>query len=161
MSRFARPERVTFSRVVAVLVAGLTSGAAHPAYGESRCSCLAAHEVEQAVTAADAVFLAHVRDVADEPLDASLNSVGAGRLVRLEVIANWKGGLSGVVVLRTGSSDADCGVAFEPGMTYLVYATDAPPGLHASICSRTRHVRDAVDDLITLGLPSPPVDRRG
>lgn len=49
----------------------------------------------------------------------------------------------------TGNSGAECGFPFEVGRSYLVYAFSNPKSnkLHASICSRTRLLSDASEDL--------------
>jgi len=49
----------------------------------------------------------------------------------------------------SGSGGGDCGYTFKEGERYLVYAgLDQPSGkLYTSICSRTRLLSDAVDDL--------------
>ena len=61
-------------------------------------------------------------------------------------------GLSDVkVTVRTPKGDGACGYPFEVGQSYLVYASPIPGGGYAAgLCSRTRRLANARDDLILL-----------
>src|SRR5918993_1262619 len=60
-------------------------------------------------------------------------------------------GVSGPkVTVRTAQDEAACGYTFEVGESYLVYATPVPGGYATGLCSRTRRLADARDDLIVL-----------
>jgi hypothetical protein len=65
------------------------------------------------------------------------------------VIDAFSGLSRGTVEVTTGSGGGDCGYPFREGGEYLVYATgDAPDGpWSASVCSRTREVSRAAEDL--------------
>lgn len=55
------------------------------------------------------------------------------------------------VTVQTDTSTAACGYPFEVGETYLVYANRVSAGRYsASLCSRTRPLADASDDLVLL-----------
>jgi hypothetical protein len=56
----------------------------------------------------------------------------------------FRGSLGKSAVLTTGGM---CGYAFQVGETYFVYAHQSQGGLTSTICSRTRPLRDAADDL--------------
>ena len=73
--------------------------------------------------------------------------------VTLTLTECWKGGLGATVVVRTGLSDADCGVQFEVGSDWLVYAGGPLDDLGASLCSRTQPLEKAAYDLEQLGNP--------
>ena len=57
---------------------------------------------------------------------------------------------SGIVEVATGSGGGDCGYRFAIGKRYLVYARKWPPsgsGLTTGICSRTRQIEEADEDI--------------
>jgi hypothetical protein len=69
-------------------------------------------------------------------------------LATLDVERTFIGTARGRVQIVTGSGGGDCGYHFDRGRKYLVYAWKAPSGRYAtSICSRTRPVEDADEDL--------------
>ncbi|MGH9905111.1 MAG: SpaA isopeptide-forming pilin-related protein [Pyrinomonadaceae bacterium] len=70
------------------------------------------------------------------------------RLVRFTIDEAFRG-VDGVEVdVMTGFSDADCGYGFRLGGQYLVYADRQEDGrLTTSICTRTRPLSDAKEDL--------------
>jgi hypothetical protein len=56
-----------------------------------------------------------------------------------------------VAAVHTGTGEGDCGVGFEEGETYLIWASKAPGGdWTTSSCSGTEHSRQAVTDIRTL-----------
>jgi hypothetical protein len=50
----------------------------------------------------------------------------------------------------TGNGGGDCGYPFKVGQSYLVYAYEKSNKLHASLCSRTRLLSEASEDLLYL-----------
>jgi hypothetical protein len=72
--------------------------------------------------------------------------------VVLRVERVWKGVGGTTVSVFTASHSASCGYGFKGGRTYLVYAhKDAEGRLSTGICSRTRRLKDAGEDLKELG----------
>jgi hypothetical protein len=69
------------------------------------------------------------------------------RVVTFRVSAAHRGSVGTKVEVRTGGSSASCGFPFEEGERYLVYAHQGAGGLATGICSRTRRLVDAADDL--------------
>ncbi len=70
----------------------------------------------------------------------------------LRVERAWKGVEGATVSVFTASHSATCGYGFKGGRTYLVYAyKDAGGRLSTGICSRTRRLKDAGEDLKELG----------
>jgi hypothetical protein len=64
----------------------------------------------------------------------------------------WKGVGKKTVTVFTSSQSAACGYGFSKGHTYLVYASGNSRGrLSTSICSRTKRLKDAREDLDALG----------
>ena len=71
-----------------------------------------------------------------------------GKEVTFGVEKAWKGVATRHVVLLTGRGGGDCGVEFQTGTDYIVYAW--PPGesgCQTNICTRTREVSYGREDL--------------
>jgi hypothetical protein len=107
------------------------------------CSCAGPGLPCDAAWRADAVFVGHIVSIES-------SSMG-GRLVQLAVVEAFRGFQLSQVTLVTGYGQADCGYPFRMGESYVVYAHRSPTGqLSTSICSRTRPVANAADDLTYL-----------
>jgi hypothetical protein len=75
-----------------------------------------------------------------------------------EVLRVWKGEVSAEVQIYSASQSATCGRAFEAGLPYLVYAYEMPGGvLGDGLCSRTRPIANAAEDLELLGAGHAPL----
>jgi hypothetical protein len=119
------------------------------------CSCLQrspAEAYEQAV----AVFEGHVIDL--QRLEPAAGQQIPELKVRFAVVRSWKGMEQEQVELTTASDSAGCGVPFTKDGDYLVYASASANGLSASLCSRTRAITEATEDLRVLGMGATPVD---
>ena len=113
------------------------------------CSCAGPGAPCEAAWRADVVFVGHV--VSIDRSTTSRHPVLGGRRVELAVVEAFRGLQLSQVSLLTGSGGADCGYPFKMGESYVVYAHRSPDGqLSASICSRTRPVSDATEDLTYL-----------
>jgi hypothetical protein len=76
--------------------------------------------------------------VAAPQSSASSSSVSLQRAIRFRVLRAYRGDVSGMVTVLTGSGDADCGFDFDTGSQYLVYADRVDDNtLRTSICSGT------------------------
>jgi hypothetical protein len=74
-----------------------------------------------------------------------------GRLVQLAVVEAFRAFQLSQVTLVTGYGQVDCGYPFRMGESYVVYAYRSPTGqLSTGICTRTRPVANATDDLTYL-----------
>jgi len=73
--------------------------------------------------------------------------------VRFQVDKQWKGVTTDTVPVVTAADSAACGYPFVTGKTYLVYARklDGEPELQTNLCSRTKPLASAQDDLAALG----------
>lgn len=72
------------------------------------------------------------------------------RTIRLQVNSVFSGVATGQgsIEIATGMGGGDCGYPFEAGVEYVVYAYKAAEGeLGTSICSRTRKLEQAAEDL--------------
>jgi len=65
------------------------------------------------------------------------------------VSESWKGVETKMVTVRTRPG-VDCGYKFIVGSQYLVYAYPGPDGWETNVCTRTRELADAGDDLLFL-----------
>jgi hypothetical protein len=97
------------------------------------------------------VALAPTEDALETLLDQAMGWAFARR-VRLRVQETFAGDLSDRVELFTGMGGGDCGIPFEIGRTYLVFAhQDRQQGRWLSgICSGTSELRYAEQDARTL-----------
>lgn len=104
------------------------------------CSCSGfSLPCDNAIWRADAVFVGRVESILPE---------GTERRVELGGIEVFRGPQAAQLTVATGYSGGDCGYPFRVGESYLVYAAREPDGrLHTSICSRTRLVGEATDDI--------------
>jgi hypothetical protein len=71
--------------------------------------------------------------------------------VTFEVSRVWKGPKDPTVVAETVLSEASCGYAFTQGAEYIVYAHGHEALPQVSLCSRTRLIAQAGEDLKDLG----------
>lgn len=131
-----------------MLSAALGAGPCAPASAE-RCSCLPLPPPGEALAQADAVFAGTVVSVETRGGDGGMGT----HEVRLVPTRRWKGAAGDTVVVRTPDNSAACGVAFSPGEAYLVYASGGEDGLRVSLCSRTRPLAGADDEVAALGEP--------
>lgn len=118
------------------------------ALNASACTCIDTRTPLEELAYQDAVFTGRVISVSD--FDAS------NIVVVFEVHAVWKGSFSPQAVLLTPPDGAQCGVYFEVGAEYLVYADDSsyPGYLFTHLCTRTGTLHFAQDDLVELGAPA-------
>jgi hypothetical protein len=111
------------------------------------CSCAMSGPPCQAAWSTDVVFAGVVRSIesVDHP---DLGGPYQARRVRFDVDRGFRGIASAVADVGTGTGGGDCGYRFEVGKRYLVYAWRSPDGrLTTGICSRTRPIEAAQDDL--------------
>ena len=103
------------------------------------CSCVPPRPVEEEYKAKFAVFSGKV---------IGITKLKNSHKVKIKVEKFWKGGLSKIVSIDTGSNGAICGFSFAVGGRYLIYADgESKKALRASLCSRTARASDAKEDL--------------
>ena len=127
---------------VAVLLGVQVSGLA--------CSCVPPPPPAEALEASSAVFAGIVLDVEDHSIIEPTAVTFGDRVVTFRVLRYWKGVDSRIVQVTTSGSGASCGYPFQEGRNYLVYA-HGESDLVVSLCSRTRRLKDAREDLDALG----------
>jgi hypothetical protein len=131
----------------------------HPVWA---CSCAFAGPPCQAAREASAVFVGRVRAI-EQVKRAQDEYRFYGRRVRFEIIDAFTGVSGGAAEVYTGHGGGDCGYGFRTGGTYLVYAYRGAesPNLTTGICSRTRPVSDAEEDLSYLRTRNDPARGSG
>ena len=120
----SRPTLSILLPVLAALLLGRSDAAA--------CSCLA-RPVEGKLAESAVVFQGTV--VASRPLRSQ---GGVDLVVRytFEVARVWKGGRIGTIDISAGTSSAACGITFDIGREYVVYATgDTAEGFSTNLCA--------------------------
>ena len=108
------------------------------------CSCVQVPPA-QAMAEHDAVFEGRVLSV--EPASDPSQVMTA----TLEVVQHWKGVETEQVTVSTAAMESVCGVSFEVGTSWLVYADVENGALRTGLCSRTRRIEEADEDLAELG----------
>jgi hypothetical protein len=152
------------------MLAGLTTFAALTLASTAdalACSCGLTGPPCQNAFQVDAVFAGTVRSISAVPDDGPPLRPGEARIpraVRVEFsgVMGFIGMQAATVSVVTAGSGPACGYAFKLGERYLVYARRAADGtgLVTGICSRTRPLADADDDLRFLQTLSTPADGR-
>lgn len=118
------------------------------------CSCAQPGPPDEALNDATAVFAGRVVSVVEAPRGGQ--GLPISRQVRLEVSQLWKGPDATLIEVVTGQGDGDCGIGFQAGSEYLVYARTADGFLYTGLCSRTARLDAAGADLAALGAGSAP-----
>jgi hypothetical protein len=111
------------------------------------CSCIKPPTPAEARNLSEAVVVGKVLEVAP-------NGKGSGFVVKLQVEQSWKGPSCTEMTVATGRGDGDCGYPFEVGKSYLVYAHKDGETLRTNICTRTKPLDVADEDLTALGAAS-------
>jgi hypothetical protein len=113
------------------------------------CSCLPAKGVAQELEQSNAVFSGKVIKIKSH---RQAENIFASVEVIFNVQKAWKGVKKKTISVFTSSNSAACGYSFRKNQTYLVYANGNDEGkLSTSICSRTKSLKDAREDLRELG----------
>lgn len=116
------------------------------------CKCRPAPPPKEAAAAADAVLSGKV---------TSIEAAGDNQLkVTIEVATSFKGDAAKTAAIYTANDGAACGYHFEKGKNYLIYARLSGEGadqlLRTGLCTRTRPIADADEDLKELGAGTKP-----
>ncbi|HEV7843004.1 MAG TPA: carboxypeptidase regulatory-like domain-containing protein, partial [Pyrinomonadaceae bacterium] len=138
-----KPARLFFLLLIVTLLHCFNSEA-------SACSCQFGGSAPcQEFWRVDAVFTGRVTGSSQITVDEEPNK-RTERLVRLTVDQRFRGEVEAVETeVITGWGGGDCGYEFKMGGRYIVYAyrNEKDHKLYTSICSRTRPLAEASDDL--------------
>ena len=115
--------------------------------------------VESGLSSSDAVFSGEVVDFEKSPLPTTMITVMSPRpaTATLRVSEVWKGPERETLEVSTSSQETACGVPFEEGREYLVYAY-GEQGLETDLCSQTKPLSEAGTDLAVLANSEKPKD---
>lgn len=107
------------------------------------CDCVNAGPACKAFAVTPNVFVGRVVKIGTFASDVG------NRQISFEVTNTYRGTVGSTVDILTGSGGGDCGFDFKEGQSYLVYASVQPETgkLFTTICTRTRLLSDARDDL--------------
>jgi hypothetical protein len=114
------------------------------------CSCLFSSAPCQTYWNTPAVFTGMVMEVEDIriPVGGDMDVFMRKKRIHFSVKESFRGNVSGIVEIATGSGGGDCGYNFEQGKSYIVYAGKNDAGeLTTGICTRTRPIEEAKADL--------------
>lgn len=130
------------------------------------CSCPSSGPPCQNAFQVDAVFAGTVRSISPLPEDGPPLRPSEMRIprtlqVEFDAVLPFRGIQASTVSVLTAGSGPACGYSFKQGVRYLVYASrnTQGPGLVTGICSRTRPLAEAADDLRFFQTLSAPDDR--
>jgi hypothetical protein len=128
----------------ACMILSLSAGIA------SACSCAPPPPPKQALEQSAAVFSGKVTAIRQE---------GFTKHVTFEVTSAWKGAPGAKVTIQTAADGATCGYGFKVGDKFLVYCYQNPQDkriLATNICTRTKPLAEAAEDLKDLGPGEKP-----
>lgn len=117
------------------------------------CTCVPPDTPTEELEKSDAVFAGTVIELRVDTLRVDNVNVLLFRKAKFEVLAVWKGLDLGDVTVMTPFETSACGFAFEQGTSYLVYAFLVNDSLSTNICTRTKKLSEAEEDLEELGKP--------
>lgn len=133
------------SRMLVTLGAAVLAFLLIPSRADA-CSCVGGIPLCETFWKTSAVFAGEVLEITAVP-SANEPQLPLSRVVRFRVTQTFRGDVTGVVDINTGSGGGDCGYHFVKGNQYLVYGHYWSGLLSTSICSRTRSLAEAGEDL--------------
>ena len=137
--------------VLAVLIVSLWLLAAPtPSHA---CSCIVPGSPSEELDKSAAVFSGKVVSVKEQSFFGTTISSTDPTTVKFAIDQVWKGPVKPDMSFKTARSGASCGFTFVEGKEYIVYSHD---GANVSLCSRTKLVSKAREDLDALGTGHPP-----
>jgi hypothetical protein len=125
------------------------------------CSCSAEPPVMEEFASCKAVFSGRV--LSRSKIVIAPAELGGFEEVSFTFLVDrvWKGQLTTQVDVATGVGGGDCGFLFEEGEEYLVYAFADEESLATNICTRTRPISLAFNDIKELGPPTANIGADG
>ena len=111
------------------------------------CTCAAPATTAKALKRATAVFRGRVVKISIPSSDRiGLTHTGAHR-VKFQILKQWKGPTSETSVVVTRLSAEGCGFPFEEEKEYLVYVVAEPRQIQTGICTGTKSIADAEQEM--------------
>ena len=118
------------------------------------CSCIMPGTPSEELANSSLVFAGSAASVREDQPFLGIDRLPANGLTTVEfkVDTVWKGNTKETTTLETARYGASCGFTFVEEEEYIVYSRD---GKAVSLCSRTRSLSDAQEDLAALGEGEP------
>jgi hypothetical protein len=99
------------------------------------------------IAKSSAVFRGRVITIYRSFLDRVGITNTAGYRVQFEITKQWKGARSKSTVVITRLSGEACGFPFEENKEYLVYVVTEPKDIQTGICTGTRNITEAEQEM--------------
>ena len=115
-----------------------------PAYA---CTCMAPATAADALQKSSAVFRGRVVTIYRSFFDRLGITNTAGHRVQFEITKQWKGARSKSTVVITRLTGEACGFPFEENKEYLVYVVTEPKDIQTGICTGTKNITDAEQEM--------------
>ena len=120
------------------------------------CSCIQPAPPQESLEQSTSVFAGKVIDI-DVPSGIVVSSADPVK-VTFEVSKIWKGTNYKTLVVTTSRYEESCGYLFKQGEEYIVYTYGEGDKLNTGICSRTKLLANAQEDLRELGEDNLPTN---
>lgn len=118
------------------------------------CSCPGMpYPPEQAFKTSQEIFSGKVISITKDENVNEAQSMFPHYKILFQVLDSWKGDNKDIVTVATGINEDACGISFQEGENYIVYAYDDTQygdGLATGLCQRTKLLASAQDDLTFL-----------
>ena len=154
------PQKAFPYLLILALLGNLVLAAGPYAAGAHACSCAGTGSTEEALRRATAVFSGEVREIGDLPQEGEGLTPSLAP-VTFDVKAAWKGVSGESVVVHGQGPGPSCGLDFERGETYLVFAGGTGRGgdgpLETGLCSATRQTSEET----ARNMLGPPLETGG
>jgi hypothetical protein len=123
------------------------------------CTCAAPATTAEAFKRSTSVFKGRVIKISVPSLDwIGLTRTGAHR-VKFEILKQWKGPSSETTVVVTRLTGEGCGFPFEEQKEYLVYVVAELKHIQTGICTGTKSIADAEEEMKDLDELVGPLKR--
>ena len=111
------------------------------------CTCSAPATAAEALKRSSAVFSGRVTEISRSFSDRiGLTRSGSHR-VKFEILKQWKGSPSKSIVTVTRLTGEACGFPFEEKKEYLVYVITEPKDIQTGICTGTKNIAEAEQEM--------------
>jgi hypothetical protein len=158
-----RLTRIRFGFLIFALAVNLLVAGTSNLRNARACTCASLEPLEEHLRTSDAVFSGEVVGIDENDLSPGVGpSLGK---VTFDVSDVWKGVSEESVAVYGQGPEASCGIDFEKGESYLVYAYrsngDGAHPLETDLCNATKPLEAAQGDVRVLGPPDTTLPGTG
>jgi hypothetical protein len=111
------------------------------------CTCAAPLGPVDGLKRSTAVFRGKVSEISQPFWDRIGLTNSGGHRVKFAVIKQWKGTASKSIEVATRLTGEACGFPFEQNKEYLVYVVTEPKDIQTGICTGTRNITEAEQEI--------------